>query len=109
MLIACICVIAVFIIFITATYFATRKTYSFEFDGKIVRVSNAGSLCKIFVDNILTETYHMPQLIKGETFKAQVGDKEIVIKCKTNSFGNKFSVQAYNGEELIFDNKVTVK
>lgn len=109
MLIATICVIAVFTLFITITFFATRKSYSFAFDGKTIKVSNAGSVCKVFVDNVLTNAYHMPQLLRGETFKIIVGEKEVLLKCKTNSYGNKFSVKAYCEEIEIYNNNVEIK
>jgi len=109
MLIACIVVVCLFIIFISTTYFMTRKSYSFEFEGKKVKFENAGSQSKIFVDDTLVQAYHMPQLIKGEEFKIEINQKELLIKCKTNWFGNKLSMQVLNGEEEVFNNGVIIK
>ena len=106
MLIASLAVIALFVIFVCTMYFITKKTYSFKFEEKQIKVANAGSCCKIFVNETLIETYHMPQFIRGETFKIKVGEKEISIKCKTNAFGNKFSIQAFDGEQEIYNNGV---
>ena len=109
MLYACIAVVAVFIAFITITYFATRKSCQFEFEGKKIRVLNAGSSLRIFVDDTLTNAYHMPQLISGETFELPLGEKSLTLKCKTNAYGNKLSVQAYDGETEVYTNGVTIK
>lgn len=109
MLIACICVIAVFIIFVAVTFFVTKKSYSFVFNGKMIKITNAGSQCKIFINNSLSYSYHMPQFLKGETFQIKVGEKELVLKCKTNSYGNKFSLQAYCEDKEVYNNNVVVK
>ena len=109
MLYACLGVVAVFIIFVTTTYFMTKKTYSFNANGKVVKLANAGSSCKIYVDGALVAGYHMPQFISGEVFKIKVGEEEIAIKCKSNAFGTKLSVKAYVGEKEIYSNGVNVK
>lgn len=51
----------------------------------------------------------MPQFLKGETFQIKVGEKELVLKCKTNSYGNKFSLQAYCEDKEVYNNNVVVK
>lgn len=109
MLIACIVVLAVFIVFVLTTFLMTRKSYSFEFEGKKVRVLNSTNTLKIFVDELLLQTHHMPQLIHGEKFNIKINDKEVELKIKTNSIGSKFSMKAFANEKEIYDNKVTVK
>ena len=109
MLIASIIVVTIFIIFITSTFFLTRKTYCFDFEGKKIIVKNSGSVLNIFVNDVLSQSNHMPQLIKGENFKLMVENKELTINCKTNAFGNKFSLQAYCGDQQIYDNGVKIK
>lgn len=109
MLIAGIVVVAVFIAFIVTTYLITRKTYTFELDGRKIKFANAGSTCKIFVDDKLIETYHMPQLISGTTFNIKVDKKDVVIKCKSNSYGNKLSMVALVGDKEVYNNGVKVK
>ncbi len=109
MLYACLGVVAVFIIFITTTYLMTKKTYAFDANGKNVKLVNAGSSCKIYVDGVLVAGYNMPQFINGEVFKIKVGEEEIAIKCKSNAFGTKLSVKAYVGEKEIYNNGIKVK
>ena len=109
MLYACFAVVAVFIIFIVTTFFVTKKNYTFNVDKKVVRLSNVGGTFKIFIDNKLIANYHMPQLIKGETFKINVNEKEIEIKCKSNGFGTKRSVKAFDGTTEIYNNGIEIK
>ena len=109
MLYACFAVVAVFIIFIITTFFITRKNYSFEINDKIIKVSNCGSILKIFVNNDVVASYHMPQLIQGETYKITIDEKDISIKCRSNSFGTKLSVKAYCGENEVYNNGIEVK
>ncbi|MBO5021863.1 MAG: hypothetical protein J6C53_00070 [Clostridia bacterium] len=109
MLYACIAVVAVFIAFITITYFVTRKSCQFEFEGKKIKVINAGSSLRIFVNDALAQSYHMPQLIHGETFELAIDDKPLTLKCKTNAYGNKLSVKAYASDQEIFNNGVIIK
>lgn len=109
MFIACMVVVAVFIIFIASTYLVTRKSYSFEANGNIIKVSNAGSNLKVFVGEKLYSTFHMPQLIRGEVFKVEFDNKEVLIKCKTNSFGTKFSLKAFMDDKEIYNNGVVIK
>ncbi len=109
MLYACIAVVAVFIAFITITYFTTRKSCQFEFEGKKIKVLNAGSSLRVFVDETLAQAYHMPQLIHGETFELAINDKTLTLKCQTNGYGNKLSVKAYAENQEIFNNGVKIK
>lgn len=109
MLYACLAVVAVFIIFIVTTYFVTKKTYVFDVKGKSVKLANEGMTCKIYIDGIVVAGYHMPQFIKGETFKITVNEEDIEIKCKSNAFGTKLSVKAYIGKEEIYNNGVEIK
>ena len=56
----CVCVAAFLIVVMAAvaTFFATRKCYSFEFDGKMVKVSTAGSIrVHIMPDSVLWNTF----------------------------------------------------
>ncbi len=109
MLYACIAVVAVFIAFITITYFVTRKSCQFEYNGKKIKVLNAGSSLRVFIDDTLAHAYHMPQLIGGEEFEIAVGEEKMTLKCRTNGYGNRLSVKAYIGEKEIFDNGVKIK
>lgn len=109
MLYACIAVFAVFIIFIVTTFFISRKTYSFKVGEKVIKVYNCAGTFKIYVNDKLVDGYHMPQLINGETFKIVVDEKEVQIKCKSNGFGTKLSVKAYQGETEIYNNGVEIK
>ena len=109
MLIACLVVVMIFLIFIVATYFATKKSCVFDFNGKKIKFENSGSYSKIFIDDKLIQTHHMPQLIYGEEFKVTVDAEEVVLKCKCNGFGNKLSIKAYVGEQEIFNNGVVLK
>ncbi len=109
MLYACIAVVAVFIAFVTITYFATRKNCQFVYNGRKIKVLNAGSSLRIFIDDALAHAYHMPQLIGGEEFEIAIGEEKMTLKCKTNGYGNKLSVKAYIGEKEIFDNGVKIK
>ena len=109
MLYACIAVVAVFIAFITITYFVTRKSCQFDYNGKKIKVLNAGSSLRIFVDGTLAQAYHMPQLISGEEFQIALGEEVVTHQCKSNSYGNKLSIKAFAGDKEIFDNGVKIK
>lgn len=109
MLIAFGVIIAVFIIFIVAVYFIMKKSYKFNIVGREVVVKNAGAYLKIFVDQKLNKSFYMPDLIKGENFAFNVDDNEYTLKCQSNSFGSKLSLQIYKGEEQVADNGVTLK
>lgn len=109
MLIASLVIVAVFILFITITYFVTKKSYHFEYNGKNIKISNSSNTLKIFIDGNLFQIIHMPQLIKGESFKIKVDEQEIIVNCKSNGFGNKLSINAFAEEKEIYNNNVKIK
>lgn len=109
MLIAGLCVLAAFLIFIIITYFLMRKDIKLEVEGKNFRVATKGSKLKIFINDQLVASDDMPQLIYGETYNVKFAEEEFEVKCQTNSFGNVFRVEIFKDEKLIKDNGKVLK
>lgn len=109
MLIACIVIIALFVVFILTTYLISMKTAKFEVEGKELKVHNQGSKLSIFYDNKLILKKNMPQLIQGESFDVPVNDKIYIVKCQSNGFGNKIRIELFDGNTLLSDNGVKLK
>lgn len=108
MVIACIVVASVFVVFILTTFLITRKNAQFEIEGNIIKLKNSGSVFKIFLNENLYSVHHMPQFIKGEEYNVKINDKEVLIKCKCNWFGNKFQVIALIDEKEVYNNSVKI-
>lgn len=109
MFIAFIVIFSLLLIFIVVTYFIMRKTFKFELNGKNITIKNAGAYIKIYENDKLVESFYMPNLIKGESYSFKIDEKEYTLKCKSNSFGNKISMQVYENEDLIADNGVNLE
>ena len=109
MLIAGLCVLAAFLIFIVITYFLMRKDLKIEVEGKIFRVTTKVSKLAIFINDQLVASDDMPQLIYGETYKVKFLEEEFEVKCQTNSFGNVLRVEIFKDDKLIKDNGKVLK
>ena len=109
MLIAVAVIVAVLFIFIVTSYFLTCKTYTLDVEGSKVLVQNRGSHLRIYVDGTLVDDYINPQIIYGETFKLQINNKEVNLKCQCSSLGFKFRVEADVDGKVVCDNGVVLK
>lgn len=109
MLYAIISIILVLLVFLVVTYFITCKNYSFEIENHKITVKNRGAHLKIFLDDKIVEDHYMPQLIKGEEYKLQIEDKELVIKIRSSSLGYKMRVEIIVDENIVADNGIILK
>ena len=105
MLIAVICIIAAFIVFIFAAYFITMKKIELKVDDKTFLITNRGSKLSIFIDGTLVAKDDMPQLIDGEEYNVKHNDQEYLVKCKSNSFGNILNVEILKDGVKIAENR----
>ena len=85
------------------------KKYTFQVEGKQLRIENKTAHLKIFVDNILINDYYMPQLIRGERFKLEINEKEVEVVCRSSAFGYRMSVQIFVDGKKVDDNGVVLK
>lgn len=109
MLIAGLCVLAAFLIFIIVTYFMMRKDYKIEVEDKVFRIITKGSKLNIFINEQLVVSDAMPQLIYGEKYQVKFQEEEYEVKCQTNKFGNVLLVEIYKDGKLIKDNGKVLK
>ncbi len=106
MLIAFIVFVALLLVAVLTTYLVTRKSFKFKIEDKDVLIRNAGAYLKVFVNGKVSESFYMPNLIKGETFTFKIDDKEYTLKCQCNSLGTKMSMKVFDKDILIADNGV---
>lgn len=110
MLYAMISLIALFVIFIVVMFFVTKKSYTFSVNNKVVKVSNAGTKLKIYIDGALYQTYQMPQLVYGEKYEIEVGNTPYILKVKSNKMGSKLSVKIFDTDEnIVATNNIEIK
>lgn len=109
MLYAVIGVIACLLIFVLVSFLISMKKYTFQVEGKQLRIENKTAHLKIFVDNILINDYYMPQLIRGERFKLEINEKEVEVVCRSSAFGYRMSVQIFVDGKKVDDNGVVLK
>jgi hypothetical protein len=107
MLIASICLIAVFLVFIVVTYFMTMKKVELIADEKKFKITNRGSKLAIFINDSLVAKDDMPQLIDGEEYNVKHEGKAYLVKCKSNSFGNVFKVEIFKDGQKLAENRKT--
>ena len=109
MIYAVISLVLVLIIFAVVTFFMTYKNIEFSLEGGVLKVKNIGSHLKLYFNGNLIKDVFMPQLFSGEIVEFKIGEKELKLDCKCNTFGNKFSVKIYDGEDMIASNGVEIK
>ena len=109
MVIAICVVFGAFFVFLLGAFLITYKNYSFEIEGKKVKVTNRASTLKIFIDDKLYQDYYLPQLISGENFKLNINDKEVNLYCKSDSFGVKLRIEVSVDGKFLSDNGVKIK
>ena len=105
MLIAFICVVAVFLIFIVTSFFMTRKKVVLKVDDKVFTILNSTSRLHIFVDGKEMIKAILPELIAGVEYSIDLDNKNYIIKCKSNKIGTVLNVEVFKDGEKIADNK----
>lgn len=84
--------LALISLFLLIYLLITRKSFSFEYGKHKIKIFTMGPILKILVDDKLIKKDSSPQLIYGEEYSLQFGEKIMLIKCKTNKLGTKFFV-----------------
>lgn len=95
--------------FVAVSFFLTFKTYEFEVEGNKLKIQNVAAHLKLFINDALVEDHYMPQLIKGEEYKLKLGEKELVLRCKSSNLGYKMRVELLENGEIIADNGVKLR
>ena len=110
MLYAMISLIALFVIFVVVMFFVTKKSYTLSVNNKVVKITNAGSKLKVYIDGALYQTYQMPQLVYGEKYEIEVDNTPYTLKVKSNNMGSKLSVKIFDANEnIVATNNVEIK
>lgn len=109
MLIACLVVIGVLVAFVLATFFITLKNYKFSIEDGLLRVQNIGSHLRIYFNNSLIKDIFSPHLFDGEKVEFMIGEKQFSLNCQTNYWGNKLSVEIFEGDKVLATNGVEIK
>lgn len=109
MLYAIIAIIALLLIFVVASYFIMKKTYTFRLNEKDITLKSQGNSIKIFLEGSLISTTLYPNLYGGQDIEVKVDNTDYVFSCKSSSFGFKLRVEVYSGGNLVTDNGVLLK
>lgn len=109
MLIAILVLTCALFAFVGASFFLTYKTYEFEVEGNKLKIQNVAAHLKLFINDALVEDHYMPQLIKGEEYKLKLGERDIVLRCKSSALGYKMRVELEENGEIFADNGVKLK
>ena len=107
-LIACICMIALLVLFVSVTFLMTYKNIKFDFEGGVLKVRTMGSHLRIYFNEKLVKDIFSPHLLKGEKVDFNIGEKSFSLHAKSNSLGNKLSVKVFEGENVVLDNNVEI-
>ena len=105
MLIAFICVVAVFLIFIVTSFILTRKKVVLKVDDKVFTILNSTSKLHIFVEGKEVIKAVLPELIAGVEYLVSVDEKNYTVKCKSNKIGTVLNVEVFKDGAKIADNK----
>lgn len=106
MIIALIVVLSLFVVFITASYFLLRKTFSTTIDGVNVMIKNSGGYLRVYENKKLVNSFYMPDLIHGTDYQVSINGKPYNLKCKSNTSGLKVKMQIFQDDKIITDNGV---
>lgn len=109
MLIAVCVLICLLLLFVLVSFFMTHKIYEFEIDGHKLKVENIAAHLKLYIDNVQVADYFSPQLIKGEEYKLKIGEKDILLKCRSSSLGFKLRLEVWEDETMLDCNNVLLK
>lgn len=109
MLIAVCVAVGLLFLFILFSFIMTYKKYEFEIEGSKILIKNIGSHLKIYVDGNLYNDFFAPKLIKGESYKLDLGQKNVTVHCKSSGLGYKFRIQVEMDGKIVADNGVKLK